>query len=99
MFYAQLNDENICIGVQESPSLQPSEKLIKIESYDEDLLRRKYEDGEWSEEKFPPFPQPSPQEQIDVLQADNAELFYQNMLLESDNADLWYEVMKLGGAE
>lgn len=30
------------------------------------------------------------------LQADNAELFYQNMLLEADNADLWYEVMTGG---
>ena len=73
MYYAQLNDGNICIGVQESPSLQPSEKLIQIENYDEDLLRRKYEDGVWSEEKFPPFPQPSPQEQIAMLELALAE--------------------------
>ena len=96
MYYAQLNDENICVGVQESPKAIVSDRLIAVDGIDTDLLRRKYEDGAWSEEKFPPFPQPSAQEQIDVLQADNAELFYQNMILEADNADLWYEVMTGG---
>ena len=36
------------------------------------------------------------QPRIATLEADNADLFYQNMILEADNADLWYEIMTGG---
>lgn len=30
------------------------------------------------------------------IEKQNAELFYQNMILESETANLWYELMKIG---
>lgn len=36
-------------------------------------------------------------EKISVLEQENAELWYRNMVLESEVANLWYELMTQGG--
>jgi hypothetical protein len=51
-FYAQLNEHGVCIGVSMLADTVESDRMIEIDSFDEDKLYRKYENGVWSNEKF-----------------------------------------------
>lgn len=52
--YAQLNEHNICIGISQLSGKVNADNLIVIDQVDSDYLWRKYENGQWSEEKFLP---------------------------------------------
>lgn len=53
-FYAQLNENNICIGVSQLSGEVDAPNMVRIPSFDPDYIWRKYEDGQWTEEKFEP---------------------------------------------
>lgn len=46
-FYAQLNDDNICIGVCQLSGEVNASNLISIQEYDEGLVGKKYTEGEF----------------------------------------------------
>ena len=54
-FYAQLNEKNICIGVSQLSGEVQRANMIPIKSMDADYIGRKYENGEWSADKFEPI--------------------------------------------
>ena len=67
-YYAQINENNIAIGISQLSEETKNDELIKIESYDEDYLWRKYENGVWSTEKYlPPAPIQPPVNPMDML--------------------------------
>ena len=67
-YYAQINENNIVIGISQLSEETKNDELIKIESYDEDYLWRKYENGVWSTEKYlPPAPIEPPVNPIDII--------------------------------
>jgi hypothetical protein len=81
---ALINENNICIGVQQALSMIDDGRHVEIENYDFDYyVYRKYENGQWSEEKFLPE---SPQveltrmEKLEQSQAEQDELIMQIML-------------------
>lgn len=79
VFYAQLNESNICIGISILKDEVNLPNMIEIPSADEDYRWRKYENGEWSEEKF----LPSDPEPLSTLEEQiYAENLYQTALLE-----------------
>lgn len=50
MYYnAQLDAENICIAIGETPHKLERKNTIPIPAYDVSLLGKKYVDGEWEE--------------------------------------------------
>ena len=53
-FYAQLNENNICIGISQLSGEVIQDNMIEIQSLDNDKLWRKYENKAWSSEKFEP---------------------------------------------
>ena len=53
-FYAQLNENNICIGISQLSGEVIQDNMIEIQSLDNDKLWRKYEKSAWSTEKFEP---------------------------------------------
>lgn len=53
-FYAQLNENKICIGVSQLSGEVIQDNMIEIQSFDNDKLWRKYENKAWSTEKFEP---------------------------------------------
>jgi hypothetical protein len=53
-FYAQLNENNICIGVSRLSGPAEAPNMIQIDTLDTDKIWRKYENGAWSTEKFEP---------------------------------------------
>ncbi len=53
-FYAQLNENNICIGVSQLSGEVIQDNMVEIQSFDNDKIWRKYENKAWSAEKFEP---------------------------------------------
>ena len=53
-FYAQLSENNICIGISQLSGEVIKSDMVEIQSFDNDKLWRKYENGAWSAEKFEP---------------------------------------------
>lgn len=52
--YAQLDDNNICIGISRLSGEVDAPHLVPIDAFSEDYLWRKYENGQWSAEKYEP---------------------------------------------
>lgn len=81
---ALLNENNVCVGVQQTTSVIDDGKHVEIESFDaEYYLYRKYENGQWSEEKF--LPEVSAieftrMEKLEKSQADQDEVIMQLVL-------------------
>lgn len=74
MFYAQINESNICVAVSNLTGKVQDDKLIPIASMSHGLLGKKYENGKWVEV---PMPEPKPsqfdriEEQLNALAADS----------------------------
>jgi hypothetical protein len=47
MYYAQLNGNNICIGVSQLSKELIQDNMIKIEKFDNSIVGKKYAGGEW----------------------------------------------------
>ena len=54
-YYAQLNENNVCIGISQLSGEVTVPNMIPINSFDSDKLWRKYENGQWSADKFEPI--------------------------------------------
>lgn len=66
--YAQIDKNGIVIGLSQLSAAIENSSMIEIESYDEDYLWRKYENGVWSTEKYlPPAPIQPPLSPMDML--------------------------------
>ena len=66
-FYAQINEESICVGISSLAGQVTDESLIEIESYDLSILGKKYNNGIWEDvHKEPSVPE--------EVQPTNAEL-------------------------
>lgn len=53
-YYAQLDENNICIGVSCLSGEVQNDNLVRIDSMNDDYIWKKYENEQWSTEKFEP---------------------------------------------
>lgn len=72
-FYAQLNENNICIGISQLSGEVIQDDMIEIQSFDNDKIWRKYENKVWSTEKFEPQ-STAPITEFEALKAENIAL-------------------------
>jgi len=72
-FYAQLNENNICIGISQLSGEVIQSSMVEIQSFDNDKLWRKYENKAWSAEKFEPQ-STAPISEFEQLKAEQQEL-------------------------
>ena len=104
--YAQLNEENICIGISQLSGKVAAENMIELASYDTSILGKKYVDGKW-EDVEQPTPQTEPT-QLDKLEenqlalmeavADQYEEHLQNRINDLEvQASIYEAVLALGG--
>lgn len=71
---AELNHNNICIGTKTVSEFIEDGKHVEIDSADFELYSwRKYENGQWSSEKFEPK-STAPLDEFEQLKADNEML-------------------------
>ena len=65
MIYAQINEENICVGVSQLSGKVDSSLLIPIAEFDSSVIVKKYVNGAWEEVEQPEItPEPAEQELI-----------------------------------
>lgn len=83
-YYAQLNSNNVCIAVSALTSVVDDERLVQISGYDEDFLFRSYDSNTqtWSEDKYVPDASAIELSRMEALEQDNAELWYEIMLMQ-----------------
>ncbi|WMI80892.1 hypothetical protein [Anaerotignum sp. MB30-C6] len=73
-YYAQLDENNICIGVSQLSGKVNHSLMISIDSYDNMLMGKKYNNGAWEEIEHPK-PTPGPTDMELLMQANtDAEL-------------------------
>lgn len=77
-FYAQLNENNICIAISQLSGTVIKDNMIEIPSFDSSYEWKKYENGQWSTEKF----EPKEESIITIEEQIYAESLYQTALLE-----------------
>ncbi len=47
MYYAQLDENNICVGVSDLSGEIIADNMIRIEEMNTDLIGKKYNNGNW----------------------------------------------------
>ena len=68
MFYAEINQDNICFALLETDNEINKPTMIQIENMDTNVLGRKFENGEWIEvEPEPVTAEPSEKQ---IMQAE-----------------------------
>ena len=53
-YYAQLNSQNICIGLSQLSGEVIADNMVALDTYDTSKLWHKYENGAWSAESYEP---------------------------------------------
>jgi len=86
--YAQLNENNICIGLSILKDEVSQSSMIEIQEINEDLLWRKYENGVWSQEKYLPDFAQIELNRIEKLEQENNQLKTQITWLNEDMISL-----------
>lgn len=87
MFYAQLNEENICIGISQLSGEVKAENMIEIETHDVGLLNKRWTRQGWEEVPRPEQEAPAPT--VDRL----ARLETQNLILMDTLATVYVETL------
>jgi len=64
-YYAQLDENNICIGVSQLSGEVSETNMILLERYDMSLIGKKYNNGTW-EDMPTPEPKPTAQDEINA---------------------------------
>lgn len=77
-FYAQLEENNICIGISQLSGEVTADNMIQIDTFDQDKLWRKYENNTWSTEKFEPV-STAPLDEFQQLRADVDQLIISSL--------------------
>lgn len=70
-YYAQINEENVCVATQETSDKAPFENMIQLSSEEEmfTVLGKKYENGTWVTLAPEILPDPEPTES-ELIQAE-----------------------------
>ena len=89
-FYAQIDENNICIAVSYLSGKVTAGNMLRLETYDTSLLGKKYNNGVWEEV---PKPEPEP------TQLDRIELQVNTSYVEAQNqaVDQYTEELLEGG--
>ena len=89
-YYAQIDENNICIAVSDLSGKVTAGNMLRLETYDTSLLGKKYNNGVWEE-----VPQPEPE----PTQLDRIELQVNTSYAEAQNqaVDQYTEELLEGG--
>ena len=89
-YYAQIDENNICIAVSDLSGKVTADNMLRLETYDTSLLGKKYNNGVWEEV---PKPEPEP------TQLDRIELQVKTSYAEAQNqaVDQYTEELLEGG--
>lgn len=98
MIYAQLDMNNVCVGVSQLSGEVQAPNMLQIEHYDTTLMGKKYENGVWVE--LPPAPEPIPEPtEEEIVQAELLlnQLLMQEQLNSIDEVNAQILLNTMGG--
>lgn len=99
MYYAMLDENNICVSVQESPTVIDSDDLMELDSYDTSVLGKMWTGSEWVDNPNPPVIEPEPVTNEEI-KAKMDQLEQQNVAIMMGMVDVFAAVTSAnGGAE
>jgi len=98
MIYAQLDMNNICVGLSQLSGEVQAPNMLQIENYDTTLMGKKYENGVWVEVPPEPMPIPEPTEE-EIVQAELLlnQLLMQEQLNSIDEVNAQILLNTMGG--
>ncbi len=75
MIYAQLSEENICVGISELSGEVEEDNMILLDSYDISILGKKYNNESWEEieKDLPKETEPEPTNRDIMERIENLE--------------------------
>jgi hypothetical protein len=76
--YAQLNENNVCVGISQLSGEVTADNMVRVDTFDQDKLWRKYENSAWSAEKFEPV-STAPLDEFRQLRADVDQLIVSSL--------------------
>ena len=95
--YAQLNQDNICVGLSQLSGEVKADNMVLLEDYDISIAGKKYEDGIWVEIPVEPvIEEPTEQETIQAELLLN-QLLMQEQLNSIDEANAQILLNTMGG--
>lgn len=93
-FYAQLNENNICTGISQLSGEVNQSNMVEIPDFGSEYMWKKYQNNQWSEEKFEPNSS-APLDEFNQLQQNNVVLAQTVADLTLQNADLQNQLQTL----
>jgi len=89
-YYAQIDENNICVGMMQSeePVTAPDTIEIMRRDYDYDLMYRVYADGHWGDKVYPE-PEPLPEPEPPAPGPTNAELYEMQLIQMAAQAEAY----------
>lgn len=106
MIYAQINEENICIGISQLSGIVNNPLLIPMTNFDSSIIGKKYNNGVWEEVEQPEItPEPTQLDKLEENQlalmeavADQYEEQLENRINDMEvQASIYEAVLALGG--
>ena len=99
-YYAQLDVQNVCVGVSQLAGVVDSDNLVELDSYDISVLGKLWQSGKWvdnpNKPPEPERPQPKPVTN-EQLQAELQAIKDDNLALMMGVADLYAAVTSVNG--
>lgn len=99
-YYAQLDVQNMCVGVSQLAGVVDSDNLVELDSYDISVLGKVWQGGKWVDNPNKPTepeqPQPKPVTN-EQLQAELQAIKDDNLALMMGVADLYAAVTSVNG--
>lgn len=108
VYYAQLNENNICFCVACLSGEMTEPNFVKLDFYDTSVLGKEYVNGEWVEVPVPPTPtEPTQLDNIEsyqlILMEAMAEQYEEGLRRDLNNmetqATIYEAILELGGIE
>lgn len=66
-YYAQLDVQNVCVGVSQLAGVVDADNLVELDSYDISVLGKVWQGGKWVVPTEPEPPQPKPVTNEDIM--------------------------------
>lgn len=100
-YYAQIDADNICVGVSQLSELDNRLNMIQLESYDMPVMGKMWTGSEWVENPNQPVVEPQPEPVTnEEIKAKMDQLEQQNVAIMMGMVDVFAAVTSAnGGAE
>lgn len=97
-YYAQIDEQQICIGVSQLSGEVVAADMVELDSYDINVLGKLWQGGKWVDNPNPPMPEPVPppvtNEELKDLMLDAMQGTTDLYMAQEENKQLQLDIMQ-----